>query len=128
MSKAKFKEKIVKDVRAKKIEVYFSKSTFEELQEVIQYQGIKEKLNFSKLSKIMTDLKYSCIFLEPKEKVEFQRDPKDAKFLELALSSRVDFLVSEDKDLLELNLSDLNISTPIKIINLKKFIELVKYS
>lgn len=127
MINSEFSKKIFKDIKTKKLEVYFSKSTFEELQKVIKYPRIKENLDSSKLSKIIADLRYSCIFLEPKEKIQFERDPNDAQFLELALASKADLLISADKDLLELNLSDLNISDPIKIISLEEFIELGKY-
>ena len=38
-----------------------------------------------------------------KESIDICRDPKDNKFLELAVSGEADFIVSGDQDLLVLN-------------------------
>jgi uncharacterized protein len=40
--------------------------------------------------------------MEPERRVSFERDPKDAAFLELALAAGADYLVNEDQDLLSL--------------------------
>jgi len=48
------------------------------------------------------DLMGKAITIEPDTPVVFERDPKDAMLLELALASKASYLVSEDKDLLSL--------------------------
>lgn len=48
------------------------------------------------------DLIGKAITIEPDTPVVFERDPKDAMLLELALASKAGYLVSEDKDLLSL--------------------------
>lgn len=51
----------------------------------------------------MAALLVSAVLIEPNEQVSICRDPKDNKFLELAVSGKADFIVSGDEDLLELN-------------------------
>ncbi len=38
--------------------------------------------------------------VEPQERLEVCRDPNDNKFFECAVAARVDYIVSEDKDIL----------------------------
>ncbi len=122
LSRGEFSKGVVKAIKGKKLEVYFSKSTFEELQKVIKYKRVQENLDFAKLSKIIADLKYACIFLEPKEKIAFDRDTNDAQFLELIVISKANYLVSSDKDLLELENFE-----ETKIITLEKFRQIWEY-
>jgi putative PIN family toxin of toxin-antitoxin system len=44
-----------------------------------------------------------AILVEPIETVTVCRDPKDDKFLELALNGKASFIITGDEDLLELN-------------------------
>jgi uncharacterized protein len=44
----------------------------------------------------------NLVFIEPNTKVVICRDPDDDKFLELAKTIDADFIISGDKDLLEL--------------------------
>lgn len=84
------------------LKLYFSTQTFLELQETIKYPKLKQILNFNKVSKLIAQFKYFSEFAEPQTPVIFKRDPKDAMFLELAKEIKADYLVSNDKDLLEL--------------------------
>lgn len=56
--------------------------------------------------RVIDDLKYiigeGSIKVVPKNKVNVCRDPKDNIFLELSLGGRADYLVTGDKDLLEI--------------------------
>lgn len=51
-------------------------------------------------------LKYfaqKALFIEPTEEITICRDPKDNKFLELAIAGKADCIVTGDRDLLVLN-------------------------
>lgn len=61
-----------------------------------------------------------AIKTEPQEKTDICRDPDDNKFLDCALAAKADYLVSGDNDLL-----DIRQYKRIKIINLKKFVEVI---
>lgn len=57
--------------------------------------------------------------VEPSETPSASRDPKDDKFLACAVYAAVDWLVSEDKDLLVLNpYQDIQICQPAEFISL----------
>ena len=62
-----------------------------------RYLGLLERLVFSKV------LKQKAIFVEPTESITDCRDPKDNKFLELAVASDAQFIITGDEDLLVLN-------------------------
>jgi uncharacterized protein len=62
-----------------------------------KYFPEKERLYFIEAFNIKT------IFIEPTETITDCRDPKDNKFLELAIASNAPFIVTGDDDLLILN-------------------------
>ena len=105
---------------ANKIKLCLSKDVLAEIKEVIKYPEIKSKLDFSKISRLIADIVYSANFYEIKERVNFERDPKDAKILELVLASKADYLISMDRDLL-----DLKEYGKTKIINFDEFKKLI---
>jgi putative PIN family toxin of toxin-antitoxin system len=116
-----FAKKIWKDFKAgNRIKLCLSKDVLDEIKEVIKYPEIKNKLDFSKISRLMADIVYSANFYEIKDKIIFERDPKDAKILELVLASKADYLISMDKDLL-----DLKIYNETKIIDFEEFKKLI---
>ena len=51
----------------------------------------------------ITALHQNAIFIEPTETITDCRDPKDNKFLELAVASDAQFIITGDDDLLVLN-------------------------
>jgi hypothetical protein len=61
----------------------------------------------------------SCYQIQ--RKTEFERDPKDAYLLDLAVTSSASFLITGDKDLLNLRFYQ-----QTKILNPREFIDLVK--
>jgi uncharacterized protein len=69
------------------------------------------------INKILED----SVILEPNEKVNICRDPKDNMFLELANVCKIDYLISGDKDLLALKEFKW-----LKILNPSQFIEELK--
>lgn len=69
---------------------------------------------------IIEDFFQLLSFYEPISKIQICRDPKDNKFLELAEISNAKFLISGDKDLLELNHNfDFKIIKPVEFLKLK---------
>lgn len=75
-------------------------------------------LSKSKRDKLAGKIRQHTVWFRPTQSVNVvKKDPKDNKFLECALSAKADFVISGDRDLLELNtfeqipiitLSDLN--------------------
>jgi putative PIN family toxin of toxin-antitoxin system len=57
-------------------------------------------------------------FIEPKTEITECRDPKDNKFLELAIAGNAECIVTGDKDLLELNpFRNIQIITPKEFLD-----------
>ena len=83
--------------------IVVSEKTWSEIQNVIRrpkfdrYSMVNVRLSF------LEDLHKSLIFIEPTEIITDCRDPKDNKFLELAVASDAPFIVTGDADLLVLN-------------------------
>ena len=57
--------------------------------------------------------------VEPVRKMKLCRDPKDDMFLECAVSSRSEYIVSGDDDLLSLKMVD-----DIRIVTAKRYLEM----
>jgi uncharacterized protein len=83
--------------------VLISQPVINELQEVFR------RSRFDKYASLNTRLKFIANILEISEMVEIKeviticRDPKDDKFLELAINGSANFLITGDRDLLVLN-------------------------
>lgn len=85
-------------------DIAFSKETLNEFKEVVfrkkfnkYFVSIKERLG------LLTEVEGSIVFFSPDEKISDCRDPKDNKFLELAVSAKASCIITVDKDLLELH-------------------------
>ncbi len=62
-----------------------------------KYASVEKRIN------MLNDVEKEALFLEPELKISNCRDPKDNKFLELAVSGKASCNITGDKDLLELN-------------------------
>jgi putative PIN family toxin of toxin-antitoxin system len=109
-------QSIIKILVQKQIELCVSKETFDEL---LSPKVLKS--HHQKMAKFKAWYKYSSVFYKPTTQVTICRDPKDNMFLELALESQAQYLISSDKDLL--SIQSFNNTT---IIHPLKFYELVK--
>ena len=58
--------------------------------------------------------------VKPERRIEISRDSKDNKFLEAAVSGKADYIISEDKDLL-----DLKEFEGIKIVDIESFLKII---
>lgn len=88
-----------------------------ELNEVLsrkrfeRYFSTEERLQF--ISKFFTDAE----IVEIKESIKTCRDPKDDKFLELAVNGSANFIITGDQDLLVLHpFRDIKIITPNELL------------
>jgi putative PIN family toxin of toxin-antitoxin system len=81
----------------------FSEATMTELAEVLfrpkfdPYCGIEDRMLF------LSQLRSTAEFVPIIQLVRECRDPKDDKFLEVALNGRADLILTGDADLLDLN-------------------------
>ena len=84
-------------------QLVFSEQTWAELVDVINRSKFNKYLDELTRLNILRALKKDAIFIEPTETITDCRDPKDNKFLELAVAANADFIVTGDLDLLILN-------------------------
>jgi uncharacterized protein len=86
--------------------VYCSTAIIDELKTKLFSQKFdqktKNRLTFNQKNEFISILMENLVFIEPNTKVVICRDPDDDKFLELAKTIEANFIISGDKDLLEL--------------------------
>src|SRR5690606_673410 len=96
----------IKFVDAGKIRLYFSRETFEELQEVLSRPRLRTKYPVLSLKRteiiIQTAAENSIFISDPPKVFSLDRDPDDEKFVNLALAAKADHIVTRDRDLLGL--------------------------
>lgn len=108
-------------------DIYISSLVEQELVGLLKY--LKPKLGpkkIKKLNAIILNLLLMAKKVDPKSEVNICRDKKDNKYLSLCLEAKADFLITGDKDLLDItkkelasaNLKRLRILTPADFINL----------
>ncbi len=81
----------------------FSESTLQELQEILQRPKFNKYVSYQIRNQFMMKLKLEAETITIFEKINLCRDPKDNKFLEVAVNGNADFIITGDKDLLVLN-------------------------
>lgn len=98
--------------------VLFSESTLAELEKVLSRQKFNKYLSPEKRIVVLQNLQKISQVIEVFSKIELCRDPKDNKFLELALDGQADYLITGDQDLLTLNpFHKTEIITPAQFLN-----------
>lgn len=80
-----------------------SEATLAELIDVLARPRLVRFINPKLRDDVLLPLDAYVIFFVPTERVTNCRDPKDDKYLELALASAADVIVSSDADLLVLH-------------------------
>lgn len=83
--------------------VFFSDATFNEFAEVLYRQKLDKYFFEGEREEILAALTLNCIRYNPDIQIKASRDPKDDKFLELAVSAKATCLISGDFHLLELH-------------------------
>lgn len=93
--------------------IAISSEVFNEYFEVLYREKLDKYLTESKRRKALSLIEKNSILFTPVEKVTICRDPKDDKFLELAMACIADILITGDPDLLILNpFQDIRILSP----------------
>ena len=89
------------------IKVFSSQEISDEIHEKLASQRfqklVKGKVDSDFISSIMELIQENSQFEEVDIKVDLCRDPKDNKFIELSKVVKADYLITGDKDLLDLN-------------------------
>ena len=96
--------KVLKAMYTKKFKAYSSEEAMDELYDVLFSEKVTKLLKGG--SEILT-LTYlfvnsSVIRVNPKKRIALCRDPKDNKFLEIAYEVKADYIVTLDRDLLDM--------------------------
>ena len=81
----------------------FSSSVFSELREVLYRPKFDRYLTEERRQELLEDLTQTAHFIDVTEQISECRDPKDNKYLELAVSGQAECIVTGDDDLLVLN-------------------------
>lgn len=102
-----------------KINVYFSKELIDEFIAVIKRPKLQKYFIQENIYELINLFSDKIVFVEPNLKITECRDKKDNFLLELAISANVDYIITGDKDLLELNpFRNIQIVNPINFENL----------
>ena len=97
----------------------FSSETFAELEEVLSRPKFDKYISKETRETFIKQIKALSIWYEIYQKVDFCRDPKDNKFLDVAIASYSDYLITGDEDLLVLeNIGNTSIITPRTFIDM----------
>ena len=98
-------------------DILVSDSTLTELAEVINRPKFDKYLSKHDRNKFFEILAPLCIRVEIIQRIQACRDPKDDKFLEVAINGTADFILSGDADLLALNpFHDIPIFSPSQFL------------
>lgn len=101
-------------------DILVSDSTLTELAEVINRPKFDKYLSKQDRKKFFEILAPLCIRVEIIQRIEACRDPKDDKFLEVAINGSADFILSGDSDLLALHpFHDIPIFSPSQFLKLE---------
>ena len=98
--------KILDLMESGEIQLYVSEQILREAREVMNRPRLRAKLaglTEERIAAFFLRLERQAFWLrEVPSKFDFQRDPKDAPYINLAVAADADFIVSRDNDLLDL--------------------------
>ena len=114
------------------IELFVSAAVLNEVAEVLERPRLRAKsprLTFQRIDQFLDRLRRIATWIpEVPEVVRLNRDPKDEAYLNLAIAADAEYIVTRDRDLLDLE-SDLHASTipdRIRIVTPEEFLSLVR--
>lgn len=87
----------------RKMEILVSNATLDELATVLLRPKFDQYINRKDIAKLLHDLARGAELVSVTASLQACRDPRDDKFLELAISGEADTLVTGDNDLLDLD-------------------------
>jgi putative PIN family toxin of toxin-antitoxin system len=93
---------VIKKVEAMGV-ILYSEATLLELNQVLNRKKFVKYFSVEEKQEFIVKLIESAELVVITESIDICRDPKDNKFLELAVSGEADFIISGDRDLLVLN-------------------------
>ena len=109
-------------VLSKKVKLCLSKAVWEEYVEVLNREKFSKILSFkSKAEIVLSKIEELASFFEPNLKIRAIKDVSDNKFLELAISGKVEFVITGNKN--DFTMSEYK---EIKIVSPKEYWELYK--
>lgn len=112
---------ILKSFVKKEFQLFISPLIFKEILAILKRPKIRPLIDNQDIFELMTILELHANIINPKITVSKCRDPEDNHILALAISSKSDFIVSRDKDLLVLHpFLNISIITPPKFKNFIK--------
>lgn len=98
--------------------ILVSTEVFRELIQVLMRPKFDRYVSKEIRESFLDEFKTLCINVDIHERVKLCRDPKDNKYLELALSGKADCIVTGDRDLLIHNpFRSIRIITPQEFLN-----------
>jgi len=97
-----------------KIVVVTAPELVDELNQVFQREALRAYIHPTESQAILEIIELKTEILPPLGTLpSFTRDPKDDKFVACAIAGKADYLITEDKDLLDLgSIAELQILTP----------------
>ena len=83
--------------------ILFSDEIFTEVEDVLYRPKFDRYINLTKRQTVLEELVENSLFIEPTEEINECRDPKDNKYLELAVAGQAECIITGDNDLLVLH-------------------------
>ena len=123
-------------VRDNKVLLFVSKDTLDEVRDVLFRPKILAKLPdiaFEQIEHFIQEIIRLSVFKKRINKTfKFERDPKDEMIINLALDCNAEYIISRDKDLLDL-MTDISVngkefrqkSRPLKIVEPIEFLQIL---
>ena len=91
------------DLALKKGKVLAGFAVLAEIYEVLNRKQFRRYVDEDDVRSFLAALTRETEYVDVDQSIKACRDPKDDKFLELAVSGRADYIISGDSDLLSLN-------------------------
>lgn len=114
--------------QAEKIEVAYSAEIFNELERVLHYDKLRKYYHLpeDEVQRFLHFFKSHAILVAPLKTLSIiEHDPTDNRYLECALAGHAPYLVSGDKQLLDLQTyRDIQILTPAECVTLVRMKEI----
>ena len=120
--------KIMEMVEKGGTELILSEDIIEEHKNVLNYEEIQDKIKNKNLEmqRTVEEIITLSKIVEPKSKLDIiKEDPDDNKILECAVEGKVDYIISQDKHLLDIKeYKEIKIITPKDFLIKNKIIEI----
>ena len=113
-------QSFIKKIFEREIEIISSSRQIEEISNVLSRPKIKNVIAHELIEAFLILFLKSVDIVETKIKITDCRDEKDNFILEAAISGNVDYIVTEDKDLLVLNPYK-----TVKVVTAKEFYKII---